>query len=313
MAGAIAGTRSRRVGGELPPARLRRITKRYREITALDRLDLAIGAGGITAVLGPNGAGKTTAVQLMLGLRRPTSGVVEIFGGSPGDARNRMRMGAMVQVSAVPETLRVAEHVELFSSYYPTPLPLGEVLGAAGLRGLERRPYGKLSGGQQRRLGLALALCGDPDLLLLDEPTVGMDVESRRQVWNQIRERAARGGTVVLTTHYLDEADALADRVVVLQRGRIVADGTPAAIKAKALARRVRCRSGLSLEAIRGLPGVRQASSDRDSYEILTGNAEQLVRELLARDPDLADLQVTSAGLEDAFLALTQEAASVAC
>jgi ABC-2 type transport system ATP-binding protein len=211
----------------------------------------------------------------------------------------------MLQVGSLPETLTVGEHLHLFSSYYPAPLAPAEVVAAAGLAGLEDRPFGKLSGGQQRRLLFALAVCGDPDLLLLDEPTVGLDVEARRGLWEQIRRLVARGRSLLLTTHYLEEADALADRVVVLHQGRIVADGSPAEIKIRVALKRVRCTTGLSPEEVAAMPEVGRLRRDGATLEILTRRPEALLAEMLARDPELGDLEVAGAGLEEAFLALT--------
>ena len=294
-----------------PPVRLAGAVKRYGEVTALDRVDLELRAGEVTALLGPNGAGKTTAVRCCLGLTRPDEGRAELFGGDPLDRRHRMRTGAMMQVSSVPQTLKVREHIASFASYYPRPLSLDAVVAAAGLGGLEDRLYGKLSGGQQQRLLFALALCGDPDLLFLDEPTVGLDVASRRGFWQHIRGRVSAGRTVLLTTHYLEEADALADRVVVIRDGRIVADGTPAEIKARAATRRVRCRTRLTPFEVEGLPGVeRVARAEDSSLEIYAARSESVVRELLARDADLTGLEVTGAGLEEAFLSLTDRRSS---
>jgi ABC-2 type transport system ATP-binding protein len=289
-----------------PVAELAGAVKKYGGVTALAGVDLAVRAGEVVAVLGPNGAGKTTAVQLLLGLVRPTAGAARLFGRAPHDPAARMRVGAMLQVSKVPETLKVKEHIHLVSSYYPHPLPRREVLAAAGLAGLEDRLFGKLSGGQRQRVLFALALCGDPDLLFLDEPTVGLDVEARRSFWAHIRERAAGGCTVLLTTHYLEEADALADRIVLLDRGRIAAEGTPAEIKARVLGKRVRCRTRLTLAELAALPGVREARLLGEESEILAAEAEPVVRELLARDPGLSGLDVRGAGLEEAFLALTK-------
>jgi ABC-2 type transport system ATP-binding protein len=219
-----------------------------------------------------------------------------------------MRVGVMLQVSKVPETLKVKEHIHLISSYYPHPLARREVIAAAGLEGLEERLFGKLSGGQRQRVLFALALCGDPDLLFLDEPTVGLDVEARRGFWEQIRARAGAGRTVLLTTHYLEEADALADRIVMLDRGRIVAEGTPAEIKARVLGKRIRCRTRLTPAELAALPGVRDARrlpGESGEVEIVAAAAEPVVRLLLSRDPDLSGLDVRGAGLEEAFLALT--------
>ena len=286
-------------------AQLRGVSKHFGEVHALHNVDFAVRAGELVALLGPNGAGKTTAVKLFLGLAQPTRGAVQVFGGNPIRSQVRMRVGAMLQVAKVPETLRVREHIDLFSSYYAKPLPLAETLAAAGLHEIKDRIFGDLSGGQKQRVLFALALCGDPDLLFLDEPTVGLDVEARRLLWDQIRRLVERGKTVLLTTHYLEEADALADRVVVINGGQIIAEGTPAEIKAKTTGRRIRCLSGLDIEAVRALPGVLEVRRDREAFEIRVTEAEPVLRELLARDPQVSGIEVSSAGLEEAFLALT--------
>jgi ABC-2 type transport system ATP-binding protein len=298
-------TQIRQIGNDAPMAELRRAVKRYGPVTALSGVDLAVQPGEVVALLGPNGAGKTTAVQLLLGLVRPSEGEARLFGLDPRRADARMRVGAMLQISKVPETLKVKEHVHLISSYYPQPLPQAEVMAAAGLSGIENRLFGKLSGGQKQRVLFALALCGDPDLLFLDEPTVGLDVESRRAFWTVIEEKAAEGRSVLLTTHYLEEADALADRIVLISGGRIVAEGTPGEIKARAAGRKVRCRTVLSLEEVAALPGVRNARQDGELVELFAAEAERAVRELLIRDPLLSALEVRGADLEEAFLALT--------
>jgi ABC-2 type transport system ATP-binding protein len=207
----------------------------------------------------------------------------------------------------VPETLRVREHIDLFSSYYRKPMRAEEILAAAGLEKLSDRKFGDLSGGQRQRVLFALAICGDPDLLFLDEPTVGLDVEARRMLWDEIRRMVDRGKTVLLTTHYLQEADALADRIAVINQGEIIAEGTPAEIKAKTSGKRIRCVTSLSLNVVRQIPGVREANEDREAIEIQAAQAEPVVRELLLRDSQLSGLEITSAGLEEAFLALTQE------
>jgi ABC-2 type transport system ATP-binding protein len=288
-------------------ASLHGASKNFGEVQALRQVNFAVRAGELVALLGPNGAGKTTAVKLFLGLAKPTSGTVSVFGGDPIHAEVRTRIGAMLQVAKVPETLRVREHIDLFSSYYPNPLPLAETLAAAGLQEIKDRVFGELSGGQRQRVLFALALCGDPDILFLDEPTVGLDVESRRVLWDEIRKLIARGKTVLLTTHYLEEADALADRVVVINRGEIIAEGTPAEIKASTGGRRIRCVSSLDIETVRSLPGVNDVRWDRDALEIRAASAEPILRELLARDTELSGVEATSAGLEEAFLALTVE------
>ncbi|HJU64339.1 MAG TPA: ABC transporter ATP-binding protein [Gemmatimonadaceae bacterium] len=298
----LAGTAS--APGEC--AALSGVTKCYGAVTALDDVTLRIGSGEVVALLGPNGAGKTTAVKLLLGLATATRGTVSLFGGDPRDSSSRVRTGAMLQIGKVPETLQVREHITLFSSYYPKPLPMRDVVAAAGLSGLERRRFGDLSGGQKQRALFALALCGNPDLLFLDEPTVGLDVEARLLLWERIRRLVAEGRTVLLTTHHLAEADALADRIVVIDRGTIIAEGTPSEIKQRAAGKRIRCVTSLPLAELSSLPGVREARADRNAVEIIVGAAEPVVRQLLARDPALSDLEVTGAALEDAFLALTR-------
>jgi ABC-2 type transport system ATP-binding protein len=290
-------------------ASLERVNKNYGPVRALNAVDFRVHAGEVVAMLGPNGAGKTTAVKLLLGLLQPNSGKVRVFGGDPTNPENRMRTGAMLQVGRVPETLRVREHIDLFSTYYEKPMVMADVLSVAGLEKLKDRKFGDLSGGQKQRVLFALAICGDPDLLFLDEPTVGLDVEARRMLWDELRQLVRRGKTVLLTTHYLQEADALADRVAVINKGEIIAEGTPSEIKAHTAGKRIRCITGLSLGELRQIAGVTEVREDREAVEIHTAEAEPILRELLARDASLSGLEVTSAGLEEAFLALTQESA----
>ncbi|HEY3839751.1 MAG TPA: ABC transporter ATP-binding protein [Bryobacteraceae bacterium] len=281
------------------------VTKTFGKVTALAELDLAIDSGQILALLGPNGAGKTTAARLLLGLASPSRGKVRVFGRDPRDAASRVRTGAMLQVGRVPETLRVREHIALFSSYYPSPLPFSEVVLAAGLEGMENRLFGTLSGGQKQRVLFALAICGNPGLLILDEPTVGLDVESRRALWRHIRMFASRGGSVLLTTHYLEEADALADRIVVIDRGRLLAQGTPQEIKHRAATRRIRCITSLEPERVREITGVLSAQWNGSQVEIVASDSDRVVFELFTRDPRLHGLEVVGAGLEEAFLSIT--------
>ena len=288
-------------------ASLERVNKNYGDVAALRGVNFCVRAGEIVAMLGPNGAGKTTAVKLLLGLLEPNAGRVQVLGGDPTNPENRMRTGAMLQVARVPETLRVREHIDLFSSYYQNPMPAPAVLAAAGLEKLSNRKFGDLSGGQRQRVLFALAICGNPDLLFLDEPTAGLDVEARRMLWEEIRQLVLRGKTVLLTTHYLEEADALADRVAVINKGEIIAEGTPAEIKAQTAGKRIRCITSLSMETLRRIPGVTEVKQDREAVELHTSEAEPAVRELLARDAGLSRLEVSAAGLEEAFLALTQD------
>jgi ABC-2 type transport system ATP-binding protein len=293
-------------------ASLAGVSKNYDAVKALVSVDFNVRAGEVVALLGPNGAGKTTAVKLLLGLMTPNSGKVQVFGADPTNPDNRLRTGAMLQVGRVPETLRVREHIDLFSTYYCKHLPLADVLAAAGLEKLRDRKFGELSGGQKQRVLFALAICGDPDLIFLDEPTVGLDVEARRMLWDEIRRMVSRGKTVLLTTHYLQEADALADRIAVINQGKIIAEGTPSEIKAQTSGKKIRCITSLSADALRRLPGVREVHEDRNAVEIHAAEAEAIVRELLARDAGLTGLEISSAGLEEAFLALTHDTTATA-
>ncbi|HEY2498353.1 MAG TPA: ABC transporter ATP-binding protein [Candidatus Angelobacter sp.] len=289
-------------------AALSGVTKKFGEITALQNVSLNVRAGELLAVLGPNGAGKTTAVRLMLGLSSPLSGEVTVFGRDPRTASARGRIGAILQVAKVPETLKVKEHINLFRSYYPNPLSLLATLEAAGLEGLENRLFGALSGGQKQRVLFALAICGNPDLLFLDEPTVGLDISTRLLIWQRIRILVQQGRTVVLTTHYLEEVDALADRVIVLNHGVIVAQGTSAEIKSRTSQRKIRCATRLGRDEIESIPEVAGISEQESRVEILTSQVEPVLRELFVRDPNLSGLEVSNSTLEDAFLKIVETA-----
>lgn len=292
-----------------PVASFESVAKNYRATTALRNVDLEVRGGELLTVLGPNGAGKTTAIGLLLGTLRPTQGRVRVFGGDPRRRECRLRVGAMLQTSGVPTTLRVREHVELFRSYYPNPLSFDRVIDATGLNGLEHRLYGKLSGGQKQRLHLALALCGNADLLFLDEPTTGLDVESKRALMAEIRSMIDGGRTIVLTTHNIEDADALADRIVVLQHGEVLATGTPAEIKRRTMGCRIAAATALSHDVLEALPGVHRVRRDTRRTEIFASRPEPVVRQILALDPGLTDLEVTRTTLEEAFLTLTEAAA----
>jgi ABC-2 type transport system ATP-binding protein len=292
---------------DLKVAELSGVTKRYISTTALDNLSLTLNQGEIVALLGPNGAGKSTAVRLLLGLTSPTAGSVRIFGRDPRDPAARTRTGAMLQVGTAPEVLRVREHLDLFRSYYPAPMALDEIIHVAGLEKFLDKPYGDLSGGQKQRTLFALSIAGDPDLLFLDEPTVGMDIESRRGLWTQIRSLAARGKTVLLTTHYLEEADALATRIVVIARGRILREGTPAVIKSSGNSRTIRCNTALEPSDLLAIPGIYQAERHGATTSIMAKSVEDTLRILLSRDSTLSNLEILAPALEDAFLALTQQ------
>lgn len=290
--------------------RLDRVVRRYGRVTALDGFALTVAPGEIVALLGPNGAGKTTAVGLILGLARPDGGTVEVLGGAAGRDAARLRVGAMLQAGALPQTLSVREHLELACAWYGDPLPVAEVARLAGLEGLEDRLFGKLSGGQQRRVLFALAVCGQPELLVLDEPTVALDVEARRALWSRVRELAAGGAAVLLTTHDLNEAAALATRVVMIHQGRVVASGSPAEVAGLVGQRRVVCKSALEPAAVAAWPEVAHAERLAGRLRIATAAPEAVVSRLLAADPALGELEVSGASLEDALVALTESGAA---
>ena len=287
-------------------AGLERVTRQFGAVTALAGVDLAIPEGRVVGLLGPNGAGKTTIVRLLLGMMKPGSGNVRVFGGDPRSTTVRVRIGAMLQVGKVPETLRVREHIELFSSYYPRPLPCSETIGIAGLERVAGRLFGELSGGQKQRVLFALAICGNPDLLILDEPTVGLDVEARHALWDRVRDLVSRGKTIILTTHYLDEADALSDQIVVINKGSIIAQGSPREIKSSIGGKLIRCVSALTPADVQLLPGVLQARESRGVLEVRASSPDDVIRQLLHRDPSLSAIEVTSTNMDDAFLALTR-------
>jgi ABC-2 type transport system ATP-binding protein len=278
-------------------------SRRYGDVLALDDVSLDVPAGQLLGLLGPNGAGKSTLLQLLSGLRRPTSGTVELFGGDPRDPRHRQRLGTTPQETGLPPTLRVREVVDLVAGHFADPVPAGQLLEQFGLQGLGRRQTGGLSGGQKRRLAVALAFVGRPRLVLLDEPTTGLDVDARHALWDAVRGYHADGGTVVLTSHYLEEVEALAQRVVVVDRGRVRADGSLADVRSVVASRRVR----LSAPHVPVLHGVDRASREGDRHELWTSDADALVRELVTSGVPFSDLEVAQASLEEAFLTLTAD------
>jgi len=283
--------------------------KSYGKVVALDGVNLQVHRGEVLALLGPNGAGKTTAISLLLGLHEVDGGEARLFGMAPNALTARRRIGAMLQTTGMPETLAVGELIELFRSYYPAPRTVADIVELAGVANLLKQRYGKLSGGQQRRAQFALALAGNPQLLFLDEPTTGLDIEAREMLWKTIRTLAREGCAIVLTTHYLEEAEALADRVSVLARGRVVASGSVQQIRARVAQRRIRCLSRLAENTIAAWPEVRSVARDGERVEIITDAAETVVRQLLFEDSDLSELEVQRAGLAEAFVEITKEAA----
>lgn len=286
------------------------VTRRFGAVRALDDVTVDIEPGRITALLGPNGAGKTSFVNLVLGRSRPDSGSLTTLGAAPGSVAARAGSGVMLQSAALAPQLCVREHLRLHAGYYPNPLAVDDLLARLDLGKLAGRRYGALSGGQQRRLQLAVAICGRPRLLVLDEPTLALDSESRRLCWTVIRELADAGAAVLLTTHLLDEAQSLADRVVLLSAGKIVADATPDALRARVAEQQIRCRSAVSTAAVTVLPGVLHAHRDAAHLLIRSTDAAATLRALFTLDPELNELEVARASLEDALdQLLSQEAA----
>jgi ABC-2 type transport system ATP-binding protein len=282
----------------------RGVTRRYGTVAALDGLTLALPAGVVTTLLGPNGAGKTTLVSLLLGRTQPHAGTVSVFGEAAGSLAARRRTGAMLQSAALAPQLTVAEHVALHGGYYANPRPLDETLAHAGLQALAHRKYSALSGGEQRRVQFALAVAGRPDFLVLDEPTVAMDADSRRAFWRVVRGLADEGAAVLLTTHQLEEAEALSDRVVLVAKGRVLAEGTPGEIRARVGARTIRCLTSLAPAQLAALPGVAAVEASGRHQVLRSSTAEDTLRALLAADAGLADLSVGGASLEEAVLDL---------
>ncbi|WP_101788976.1 ABC transporter ATP-binding protein [Nonomuraea indica] len=282
-------------------ARATEVTRRYGDVLALDRVSLDIRAGELVGLLGPNGAGKSTLINLFTGLRRPTSGTVELLGGSPRDPAVRRDIGVTPQETGLPEALRVGEVVDFVSAHFPRRTGRDELLDRFGLRDLVRRQIGGLSGGQKRRLAVALAFAGEPELVFLDEPTTGLDVEGRRALWDGIRAFHDGGGTILLTSHYLEEIEALAQRVVVVGHGRVLADDTVPAIRDMVGVRRVT----LSADALPDLPGVLGSEREGDRVHLLTADPDRLVVELVRSGTPFSGLEIRPTTLEEAFLTIT--------
>ncbi len=290
-------------------AALSNVRKNYGKTVALDGLSLEVRRGELLAVLGPNGAGKSTAISLMLGLQEPDSGSVRLLGVEPHRLEARSHIGVMMQEASLAQELRVRELIDLTTSYYPAPLSVDDTLTLTNTTALAHRPYAKLSAGQKRQVQFALAVCGRPALLFLDEPTVGLDVQARETLWATLRRLVAQGSSIVLTTHYLEEAEALADRVAVLAKGRLIASGSVDEMRALVARKRIRCTTTLTPDQVRSWPGVTSASLDGAYLQMVATDADAVVRRLLATDAHARDLEVQRAGLAEAFTELTQEAA----
>jgi ABC-2 type transport system ATP-binding protein len=290
---------------------LENASKSFGSVQALRNVSLKVDAGEVVAFLGPNGAGKTTAISIMLGLRAPSSGNARIFGHNPREPKNRARIGVMLQESGVPGLLKVRELIQLFSQFYNAPLMVSKVLEMANLTEKKDAIASTLSGGQKQRLYFALAICGNPDVLFLDEPSVALDVESRRNFWSEISGFAKTGKTVILTTHYLEEADALANRIIVINKGEIVAQGSPSQIKSRVGGKNVTFKLEAGNAAtLENLPGVQRFSKTGESVNLYTLEPEKVLREVFARGLEISNLSVAGAGLEEAFMEITEQGAS---
>jgi ABC-2 type transport system ATP-binding protein len=286
------------------------LKKTYRSpkgpVHAVRGVDVAVAPGETVALLGPNGAGKTTTVDMLLGLQQPDEGTVVVFGGPPERAVQSGRIGAMLQTGGVLRDLNVRELLAMMASLFPKPLDVDETLRIAKLDDLADRRTERLSGGETQRLRFAVALVSDPDLLVLDEPTVGMDVEARRAFWATVRELSGTGKTFLFATHYLEEADAYADRAVLMARGQIVADGPTTEIKALVGARTIRATlDGVAIEALERLPGVTGAERHGEAIVLASSDSDRTLRAFLDAYPDASDIEVRGAGLEEAFIQLT--------
>ncbi|ACQ82266.1 ABC transporter related [Beutenbergia cavernae DSM 12333] len=281
-------------------------TRRYGDVVALDDVSLEVPAGELVGLLGPNGAGKSTLLNLVNGLRPTTSGTVRIFGADPRVPASRIQLGTTPQETGLPPTLRVGEVVDFVGGHYPDPMSRDELLSRFGLADLAQRQTGGLSGGQKRRLAVALSIVGRPRLVLLDEPTTGLDVEARRLLWDAVREYHADGATIVVTSHYLEEIEALAQRVVVIGHGHVLADDDLATIVGRVSARHVRLRlAGDARAVVDALPGVVDATADGDRWTILTTDSDAVIRALVTQGVTFSGLEVRGASLEEAFLAMT--------
>lgn len=290
-------------------AELSGVKKRFGKTVALDGLDLQVRPGELFSVLGPNGAGKSTAISLLLGLLKPDAGAAHLFGQSPFRIEPRRQIGVMMQEVTLAPELLVREHIALVASYYPGPFSPAEAMELTNISSLASRPYGKLSAGQKRQVQFAMAVCGRPKLLFLDEPSVGLDIRAREMMWATLRRLVGNGSSIVLTTHYLEEAESLSNRVAVLNKGRLIASGTVNEIRALVVRKHITCSTALPPDQIAAWPDVESVTRDQQRLQISTSNSEAVVRRLLAADSNLQELEVRRAGLAEAFTELTQEAA----
>jgi len=286
-------------------ARLHDAHKHFGKIAALDGFSFEVNRGELVALLGPNGAGKSTAISLLLGLQRPDRGSAVLFGDEPQSIDARRRIGVMMQETNLPAVMRPRELIAQVASYYPHPYEVSAVIARLALESLADRPYGKLSGGQKRQVQFAMAIVGRPELLFLDEPTVGLDIHAREALWRVVRELIHEGCSILLTTHYIEEAEALANRVAVLTHGRQVAAGTVDEIRAHVSNKSILCRTKLAADEIRSWPEVLQLSEESGRQCMVTKEAEAVLRRLLGADATVRDIEVRRAGLAQAFTEIT--------
>jgi ABC-2 type transport system ATP-binding protein len=288
-----------------PLASLTGTRKRFGKITALDGLNLAVNRGELLALLGPNGAGKTTAIAILLGLQRADEGTATLFGQDPQSLDARRRIGIMMQEVALSPSMRPREFITQVASYYPFPYDVDAVIARLKLEKLADRPYKDLSGGQKRQVQFGMAICGRPELLFLDEPTVGLDQQSREGLWQVLRDLVHEGCSIVLTTHYLEEAEALANQVAVMAHGRVVASGTVDEIRGHVSRKSIFCKTTLDAAQIRAWPEVLEYLNDNGRQQIVTRDAESVLRRLLNADANVRDIELRRAGLAEAFAEIT--------
>ncbi len=282
-------------------------TKQFGTLTALAEVSFELYRGEVLSILGPNGAGKTTLINALLGKASLTAGKVTLFQNKPGEIAVKRKIGAMLQIADLPEQLTVKEHIQLFQSYYPQPLNYSQVISLAGLEKIEKRRSKKLSGGEKQRLLFGLAICGNPEVVFLDEPTVGMDVQARKQIWQAISWLKESNKSVILTTHYLEEADQLSDRIVMLNHGRVIHQGSPEVIKSKTQSKKIICETNLPIEQLCKLDGVLQVEQYGRVVHLNTQDPVNSLRDLFKQTNDIANLEVRGTALEDAFVALNQD------
>jgi len=280
--------------------------KNYSKVQALKGVSFEITRGGVVAILGPNGAGKTTLIKSALGLEKLSAGEISLFGHKPGRRAARARLGVMLQDTELPDLLTGRELLELFASYYERPLNIEEAISLAGISGFIDKRYKKMSGGQKRRIQFALAIIGDPDLLFLDEPTTGLDIEARKSLWDVVRKFSSAGKHIILTTHYIEEADMLADRIIILREGEIIADAPKAEIRDQMGGATIQCQTKISVSKIKTNNSVSNVEQSGAYTIIRSSDSVATLRDLLAADPTLSNLTITQPKLEDIFSELTK-------